>query len=117
MPQFRQSMVDMYRFVIYSSRPTTDFDPNRWVAKIRCFKQTTPGTFIYSGEIFFHPDGAPLLEASYDSSNDLIFLRFNLCQFDATIEVLRTEKPLYLWYKSGTEAGLRSGPEPTGEEE
>jgi len=112
-----QSKVDMYRFVIYSSKPTTILDPNQWVAKIRCYEQTAPGTFRYSGEIYFHADGTPLLPAGYDGGTERIFLHFNLCQFDATIELLRTEKPLWLWYNSGTEAGLRSGPEPTGEEE
>jgi hypothetical protein len=112
-----QSKVDMYRFLIYSTRPTTNLDPNQWVAKIRCFKQTTPGTFKYSGEIYFHADGTPLPLAGYEESPELIFLHFNLCQFDATIELLRTEEPLWLTYVSGTNAYLRSGPEPTGEEE
>jgi hypothetical protein len=112
-----QSKVDMYRLFIYSSRPTIIHDPNQKVAKIRCYKETTPKTFKYSGEIYFYSDGTLLLPAEYDADNDLIFLRFNLCQFDATIEVLRTEQPLYLYYASGTDAYLRGGPEPTGEEE
>ena len=71
----------------------------------------------YRGFIAFHPDGVTLPDASYDSVNEIFKLRFNLCQFHSTMEMLRTEKPVYVQYKSPTNAFLRSKKEPTGEEE
>jgi len=46
-----------------------------------------------------------------------VFLHFNLSQLDAVLDTMRNEKPLYAFYSAQDNAGLRSGVEPTGEEE
>ncbi len=71
----------------------------------------------YRGYIYFFPDGTALAPPVEDSASGRVFLYFNLSQFHATMEMLRTEEPIYLYYVSPTQAALRSGKEPVGEEE
>jgi hypothetical protein len=109
MPSYR---IDGYALRLWSSRPTTNLSPGTAVAGIYLYEGTK-----YRGYAYFFPDGTPLSPAVLDSVNGRIFLHFNLCQFHAVMEMLRTEEPIYIYYIGPTNAALRSGKEPTGEEE
>jgi hypothetical protein len=104
--------IDAYALRLWSSRPTTNLTPRVAVAGIHLYEGTR-----YRGHAYFYPDGTPLRSSSYDSTREMIFTYYNLSQFHAVLEIMRTEKPIYLFYRSPTYAGLRSGKEPTGEEE
>jgi hypothetical protein len=109
MPEFP---VDGYAFRQWSSRPTTNLNPGVAVAGVYLYQGAN-----YRGYIYFFPDGTPLAAPVYDAANGRVFLHVNLSQFQGTMEMLRTEKPLYVYYNDVSNAALRSGVEPTGEEE
>ena len=109
MPSFN---VDSYSVRMWSSRPTTNLSPGTAVAGIYLYEGNN-----YRGYVYFFPDGTELAPPVYHSSSNRAFLHFNLSQFYATVELLRNEKPIYLYYFSPTNAGLYTGKEPTGEDE
>ena len=104
--------IDGYSVRLWSSRPTTNLSPGTAVAGIYLYEGNT-----YRGYVYFFPDGTPLAAPVHDPANGRIFLHFNLSQLHAVTEILRTEKPIYLYYVSPTNAALRTGKEPVGEEE
>jgi hypothetical protein len=104
--------IDEYGLRLWSSRPTTNLNPNTAVAAIYLYEKNT-----YRGYIYFYPDGTPLAPPVNDSENGRIHLHFNLCQFHAVMEMLRTELPIFLYYYDPSNAAIRSGKEPVGEEE
>jgi len=71
----------------------------------------------YRGYIYFFPDGTPLNPPVHDPGNKRVYLHVNLCQYHEVMDLLRNEKPLYIYYYSPTNAALMSGKEPVGEEE
>lgn len=105
-------IIDGYSIRLASSKPTTNLSPGTAVAGIHLYEGNT-----YRGYVYFFPDGTPLAPPVFDSGAGRIFLHFNLCQFHATMEMLRAESPIYLHYASPAYAILCSGKEPTGEEE
>ena len=109
MPEFT---IDGYALRMWSTRPTTNLSPGTAVTGIYLYEGGT-----YRGYVYFFPDGTPLAAPVLDSATGRIFLHFNLSQFHVVMEMVRTEKPLYLYYISPTNAALRSGAEPVGEEE
>ncbi len=104
--------IDGYALRLWSSRSTTNLSPGTAVAGIYLYEGNN-----YRGYVYFFPDGTPLSPPVEDANNGRVFLHFNLSQFHATMEMLRTEKPIYIYYISPTHAALRSGKEPVGEEE
>lgn len=108
--------VEKYKFQVFSSRPAQTLNPDQQVAIIYCYEQTTDG-LKYRGSITFLSDDSPLLPATHDATNGRIYLYFHRCQFDVTMEAMRTEEPLYLYFKNPTNACLKSYLELTGEEE
>lgn len=104
--------IDSYSVRMWSSRPTTDLSAGVAVAGIYLYEGSD-----YRGYIYFYPDGTPLAPPVFDSSTNLVFLRFNLSELDPTMDLLRNEKPVYLYYFNPGNAGLYTGKEPTGEEE
>jgi hypothetical protein len=104
--------IDGYAIRMWSSRPTTNLSPGTAVAGIYLYEGTT-----YRGYVYFFPDGTSLAAPVFDSANGRIFLHFNLSQFHAVTEMVKTEKPIYVYYFGPTNAALRSGAEPVGEEE
>ena len=104
--------VDGYALRLWSTRPTTNLNPGVAVAGIYLYEGPK-----YRGYVYFFPDGTPLAPPVHDPTNGRAFLHFNLVQFPAVMEMLRSESPVYLYYLSPTNAALRSGHEPVGEEE
>jgi hypothetical protein len=104
--------IDRYRVVVPSSRPTTDLNPNIAVA----------GIFLYQGEefrgyaYFFH-DGTSLAPPIIDSAGGQVYVHYNLSQLAGVLQMIREERPLYLFGDGPEFAGLATGSEPTGEEE
>ncbi len=107
-----QYKIDGYAIRLWSSRSTTNLSPGTAVAGIYLYEEKE-----YRGYVYFFPDGTPLAPSVHDPANSRIFLHFNLCQFHSVMEMLRTEEPIYIYYFSPTNAALRSGMEPVGEEE
>ena len=104
--------IDGYALRIWSSRPTTNLSPGSAVAGIYLYEGNK-----YRGYAYFFPDGTTLAPPVEDSANERVFMHFNLSQFHATMEMLRTEQPIYIYYSSPSNAALYSGKEPVGEEE
>jgi hypothetical protein len=113
MPQYP---FNRYALRVYSSRPTQAVSPNQLIALIYCY-EAAGSSIHYRGSIWFFSDCTPLRPATHDAPNNRIHLQCHISQFAATIEILRTEEPLWLFYDSPTNAFLKSGLEPTGEEE
>ena len=107
-----QYAIDGYALRLWSSRSTTNLSPGTAVSGIYLYEGNK-----YRGYVYFFPDGTSLAAPVYDSTNGRVFLHFNLSQFHSTMDLLRNEKPIYLYYVSPTHAALRSGKEPVGEEE
>lgn len=59
------------------------------------------------GWIWFMPDGQTLPAANIDSSGR-INLYYSQGRFTTILELLRNEKPIQLFFQSGSEAGLRT---------
>ena len=107
-----QYKVDEYAIRMWSTRPTTNLSPGVAVAGIYLYEGKN-----YRGYVYFFPDGTNLAPPVFDPGNGRVFLHFNLSQFHPTMEMLRNESPIYVYYLSPTNAALRSGREPVGEEE
>ena len=104
--------IDGYALRLWSTRPTTNLNPGTAVAGVYYYQGGQ-----YRGYMYFFPDGTPLAAPVHDATNGRVFLHFNLSQLRAVLDVLRNEKPLVVYYESATNAALRSGVEPVGEEE
>ncbi len=68
------------------------------------------------GAIRFFPDDADLEGAQLDS-NGRIILNMRINRLHAVLGIIRHEKPLYIFYDSPTNAGLRSGRETIGDDQ
>lgn len=102
--------ITSYAIRRWSSRPTTNLSPGVAVAGIYLYEGRT-----YRGYAYFFPDGTPL--AAPVITDDQIFVHYSLSEFDAIAQMLREEKPTYLYSFGATNSGLMTGMEPTGEEE
>ncbi len=69
------------------------------------------------GALLFYPENKLLPNAKLDTNKDIIFLSYSISQLNAVLDILRNEKPLWIYYRTGTNAGISSGKEPIGEEE
>lgn len=105
-------LVDGYATRVWSSRPTTNLSPGVAVAGVYLYEGDT-----YRGYVYFFPDGTPLAPAVVDPTNGRVFLHLNLAEFGPILDLLRYEKPIYVYYIGPTNAALRTGKEPVGEEE
>jgi len=102
---------DQYAIYLFSSKSTGEASSG-YVAGIYFYQGGK-----YRGRAFFYPDGQTLPDPIHDSNLERIFININLSQFHAIAEILRTEKPLFIYYYGAANAGIRSGREPVGEEE
>jgi hypothetical protein len=104
--------IDTYSVRLWSSRPTTDLNPGVAAAGIYLYQGG-----VYRGYAYFYPDGTPLAPPVINAANGQVFVNFSLSQLGPVLQMLREEKPIYLYEFGSTNAGLMTGGEPTGEEE
>jgi len=96
------TMIDQYE-VMYSANK---FAPRIWLKH--------GGQFI--GQLIFKPNGTPLPADSQTTGG--VNLYYHLDDFHNTLELLREEKPMYLLFSGAAgENGIKTTPEPVGEEE
>ncbi len=107
----KRVQINNYGLNIWSSVSAAATRAKTPAAGIHLAFSKTPKGFIY-----FYPDGTKLPKPSTDPKKGII-LHFNLSQFHATMELLRSEKPVYIYLTPDGIAGLRTGKEPVGEEE
>ena len=70
---------------------------------------------IDRGAIRFFPDDAQLGDAELDSEGR-IYLNMRINRLSSVLDIIRHEKPLYLFYVDGKNVGLRSGQETIGDD-
>lgn len=70
---------------------------------------------IDRGAIRFFPNDAQLGGAELDSEGR-IYLNMRINRLNAALYIVKHEKPLYLFYVDGKNAGLRSGQETIGDD-
>lgn len=109
MAQFK---VDGYALRLWSSRATTHLNAGVAVAGIYLYEGDT-----YRGYVYFFPDGTQLAPPVFDDEKGRVFLHLNLSQFQAAMNILRNEEPIFIFYGSESHAALFSGREPVGEAE
>ncbi|RSC93157.1 hypothetical protein [Tenacibaculum singaporense] len=109
MPSFK---IDKYSVRIWSSRKTNNLNPGVALAGIYLYQGTK-----YRGYAYFFAEDTPLAQPVYNSSTGQVFVHYNLSQFDAVLDILRNESPIYLYYHSPSNAGLNTSREPVGENE
>ncbi len=102
--------IDKYSVRRWSSRPTTNRSPGTAVAGIYLYQGN-----VYRGYAYFFADGTPLADPVITA--DKVFVHFNLSELDSILQMLREERPIYLYEFGPNNAGLMTGAEPTGEEE
>lgn len=108
--------IDHYQVRLWSSRPTTVLNPGIAVAGIFLFEGGIDDP-QFRGYAYFYPDGTALAPAVIDDVNGVIAVHYNLSQFTAVLQLLREERPVWLYGFDPDHAGLQTGAEPTGEEE
>jgi hypothetical protein len=72
------------------------------------------------GRLVFHEEDAemPANELLAEGDGGAVCLHFRLSQFPHLIDLLREEKPLYLWFSEASgEGAVMTGAEPVGEGE
>jgi hypothetical protein len=105
MPNFVSSPIDKYMVVLYGK----DASGGGLAAFIHCY---------YNGKIVmtceFHHDGSTLPENR--NAGGRVWLTYHWSHFDAVIDVLRNEKPLYCGFIESTKVGyISTQQEPVGE--
>lgn len=103
--------IDNYSVRMWSSRRTNNLSPGTALAGIYLYEGNT-----YRGYAYFFADDTPLSQPVFQEPGR-VFVHYNLSQFSAVLEILRNEKPVYLFHFSPSNAGLQTGREPVGEEE
>lgn len=73
----------------------------------------------YVGYMRFYKEGESLPDNSEntDTTPKRVFLQATENQLDRVVDMLRNEKPCYVYYNSPTYAYIYTGSEPVGEEE
>ena len=69
----------------------------------------------FRGTISFYPNDSSLVDAELDSKGR-IHLNMRVNRFHPVLDIIRNEKPLFLFYDSPENAGLRTGRETIGED-
>ena len=73
---------------------------------------------IVRGYLHFYPDNVRLPNPNFDPEEEIIRLRYHFSQLHPIVDILRSEKPLFIEYSSHPPTGiLRTEQEPIGEEE
>jgi len=108
MPSYK---IDSYSVRLWSSRRTNNLSPGTALAGIYFYEGNK-----YRGYAYFFADDTSLNPPIYQN-NGRIFVHFNISQFQEISNIIRNEKPIYLYYYSPSNAGIQTGREPVGEEE
>jgi hypothetical protein len=100
-------VIDRYEVSMWSSRPMTPGAP-------------VVGIWLYGpadalGYAYFFLDSTQLQPPLINQG--FIALHYNLALFGPILQILREESPVYLYEFGASNAGLKTGTEPTGEEE
>lgn len=66
----------------------------------------------YRGDIYFYADGTDLKRPNHDDITGRIHLHCSIAQYAITLDMLRNESSVVLYFNSRTDAGLRSGRDP-----
>lgn len=70
------------------------------------------------GYSFFYRDASTIpTNSSVESTTNRAFLNMHESQLDTVVDMLRNEKPCYIYYSSPTWVYISTGKEPIGEEE
>jgi hypothetical protein len=104
--------IDQYWVRMWSSRPTTILNPDIAVAGIFLSQGG-----VFRGYAYFYPDGTALAPPGIHSVEGVVSVHYNLSQLAGVLQMIREERPLYLFEFGPENAGLATGIEPTGEEE
>lgn len=98
-----------------------------WVTRGKVSSQTDVRTTIslydtndcFRGHLHFIPDNVPLPDSTESSIKGVKWCRIymHLSELHSMVDMLRNEKPIYLYYHDGTNAYIRTGKEPVGEGE
>ncbi len=70
---------------------------------------------ILRGSVCFYPDDASLADARLES-DETIHLNMRVNRLSPILDIVRHEKPLYIFYNSPEMAGIRSGREAIGDD-
>lgn len=73
----------------------------------------------FRGHIHFIPDDVPLPDGTESTIKDVKWCRIymHLSELPSVVDMLRNEKPIYVYYNNATDAYIRTGKEPVGEGE
>ncbi len=108
MPTYK---IDTYSIRLWSSRRTDKLSPGTALAGIYFYEDNK-----YRGYAYFYADDTPLNPPVYQN-NGRIFVHYNISQFQDISNIIREEKPIYLYFHNPSNAGIQTGREPVGEEE
>ena len=104
--------IDRYLVRVWSSRPVFGFPPGKSpVAEIQLFHGEA-----LRARAYFHGAEPPLPSRRVSKQGEIL-LHFRADYLPVLLELLRTERPIYLHYVSPGDAYLATGPEPVGEDE
>lgn len=70
----------------------------------------------YRGTIRFFSDENEIEDASMDSDGKII-LNMHFNHFHSMLDIIRNEKPLFIFYESPSNAGIRTGSEKIGDDQ
>jgi len=95
---------------------------NQFTKYYMCIGQNEVDVHLYNdqtivGSIYFKPEGTALQPALLESTGKIV-LQYPMNLLEATMQMIRYEKPLYIWYSNPGVAYIGTfGQEPVGEQE
>lgn len=100
---------DSYQVFYYSG-------PTQFSAVIQCY-----ASGVFNGRIGFYPDAGPVVPNGTIAplGTAVPAINYTISRFPAVMDMLRFEKPLYIFFDTGTGVGFvgTSQMEPVGEQE
>lgn len=111
--------IDKYSVHVYAGRRMVDIvkQANSPIT-LPVAKIDLTGNRKTRGEIFFWHDGTDLEPPKlFPGTPPTVSLHYNISRFDAIMDILREEGPIFLIYENQFFAGIRTGWEEPGEDE
>lgn len=111
MPSYIVKRFNRYSLYYVGGQVPRDGMPQ--AAEIDCFEGD-----VRVGQLFFY-NTSPIPDNSYAETVDVIFLNYQITQFNDVITILREESPLEIWFDRDNNAGYiaTANYERVGEEE